>query len=360
MQKCTSKNRQDLGKAVLLANKRLKSARLRVAVQVLGDSLYLRATLPHPQALGAPTQQRIALNLKATRANVDRAEDQAKVLAGQLVAGVFDWGHWREDLSAAIAVTDWIAKFEQRMKPTVSPTTWDDYRKAFSKLPKTQPLTGPLLERILSDQALTPRTQLLCYQKFRQLAKFAGVECDLSHLRGNYGPKLLDARSLPSDADILQAWEGIPDPGWQWAMGMLAAFGLRNHEIFYLDLESLLSGGYSVWVREGKTGPRTAWACPPDWLDLLHLRRPVMPPVVAVTHQGYGRRVSKYLCRARLGFSAYDLRHAWAIRAELAGMPGMLAAAAQGHSQRVHEQTYQRWLQPGTQQRAYLAAMGLA
>ncbi|NJM57148.1 MAG: hypothetical protein HC857_06545 [Synechococcales cyanobacterium RU_4_20] len=79
MQKCTSKNRQDLGKAVLLANKRLKSARLRVAVQVLGDSLYLRATLPHPQALGAPTQQRIALNLKATRANVDRAEDQAKV-----------------------------------------------------------------------------------------------------------------------------------------------------------------------------------------------------------------------------------------------------------------------------------------
>jgi integrase len=72
--------------------------------------------------------------------------------------------------------------------------------------------------------------------------------------------------------------------------------------------------------------------------------------------------VSKYLSRERLGgFTPYDLRHLWAIETGIGpnALPLPLAAKAQGHSQRVHETTYQRWTSPEIQRGAYESAHGL-
>jgi hypothetical protein len=45
-----------------LINKRLKAAKIGVAIEVRGDSLSLRATFPpKPGETGAPRQQRISL-----------------------------------------------------------------------------------------------------------------------------------------------------------------------------------------------------------------------------------------------------------------------------------------------------------
>ncbi|MEL7245686.1 MAG: site-specific integrase, partial [Cyanobacteria bacterium J06573_2] len=44
-----------------------------------------------------------------------------------------------------------------------------------------------------------------------------------------------------------------------------------------------------------------------------------------------------------LEFKPYDLRHAWAIRAHILGVPIKAAADNLGHSVQVHTQTYQRW-----------------
>jgi hypothetical protein len=44
-----------------------------------------------------------------------------------------------------------------------------------------------------------------------------------------------------------------------------------------------------------------------------------------------------------LDFKPYDLRHAWAIRAHILGIPIKAAADNLGHSVQVHTQTYQRW-----------------
>jgi integrase len=54
------------------------------------------------------------------------------------------------------------------------------------------------------------------------------------------------------------------------------------------------------------------------------------------------QRVSWWFCKIGLDFKPYDLRHAWAIRAHLLGIPIKAAADNLGHSVQVHTQTYQR------------------
>ncbi|MHC5825075.1 MAG: site-specific integrase, partial [Nostoc sp.] len=55
------------------------------------------------------------------------------------------------------------------------------------------------------------------------------------------------------------------------------------------------------------------------------------------------QRVSWWFRKIGLDFKPYDLRHAWAIRAHILGVPIKAAADNLGHSVQVHTQTYQRW-----------------
>ncbi|MEO1184543.1 MAG: site-specific integrase, partial [Cyanobacteria bacterium J06636_27] len=47
--------------------------------------------------------------------------------------------------------------------------------------------------------------------------------------------------------------------------------------------------------------------------------------------------------RVEVGFDPYDLRHAWAIRAHMNGIPIKAAADNLGHSVEVHTEVYQKW-----------------
>jgi len=55
------------------------------------------------------------------------------------------------------------------------------------------------------------------------------------------------------------------------------------------------------------------------------------------------QRVSWWFRKIGLDFKPYDLRHAWAIRAHILGIPIKAAADNLGHSVQVHTMTYQRW-----------------
>ncbi|MDX1978257.1 MAG: hypothetical protein SFT94_11355, partial [Pseudanabaenaceae cyanobacterium bins.68] len=47
----------------------------------------------------------------------------------------------------------------------------------------------------------------------------------------------LSPRDIPSDEAIAEWFGKIKNPAWRWAYGMFAIYGLRNHEIFHLELE---------------------------------------------------------------------------------------------------------------------------
>ena len=126
-------------------------------------------------------------------------------------------------------------------------------------------------------------------------------------------------------------------------------FGIRPHEIAYA---TLMKDG-RLEISDGKTGEREAWPLMPEWVAKLNLQKVNRPTQSALT---VAKTAADYFAEkkpgrpgvrtrpARLPFSLYTLRHAWAIRAMREGFTISLAAKLLGHSTRVHETTYRRWI----------------
>jgi integrase len=343
------------------ANERLKNARLGVAIAQLRNRLYLVATLPPKPGINKrPHQQRIALGILANPAGIAAAEAEAKRVGGLLATKSFDWEPYlRGDAIKPKTVEDWLVRFEAEIKHSVAPVTWQtDYLNAFAKLPRSAPLTGELLKGVLLSTEADSKTRKRCALAFARFAMFAGIEGDFKALGGNYSASTVEPRDLPTDAAIAQEWAKISNPGWRWVFGMIATFGLRSHECFYLDVEQFQHQGHMITVTEGKTGSRLVWACYPEWVEAFKLRDRLLPKVTGKEHVDYTRRTSKHFHEVlKLPFTALDLRHRWAIRTLEFGLPYELAAKQMGHSVAVHERTYHRWLTADTHQKAYDALM---
>ncbi|MGB8688391.1 MAG: site-specific recombinase, partial [Microcoleus sp.] len=205
-----------------------------------------------------------------------------------------------------------------------------------------------LLDAITKTKPNTRQRRRFCLA-FRQLATFAGIEIDVADLKGNYSPTKVQPRNLPTDEEIADCFAQIENPQWQWVFGVLAAYGLRDHEAFFLDVSKFPI----IQVLEGKTGYRQCWPLRLEWAerwDLVNVKR---PPVTGRCHADFGDRVCKFFSRSPANFCAYDLRHAWAIRAMSFGLDATLAAKQMGHSLATHTQTYHLALNEREQQAAY-------
>lgn len=182
------------------------------------------------------------------------------------------------------------------------------------------------------------------------LAKFAGIEFDPKPYRGNYSPSQVSPRNLPDDATIARCRETITNKSWQWVYGMMATYGLRNHECFKLDLEAF---PVVRILDDTKTGTREVWPCFPEWTEQWNLKNRILPPIqLDRSNDKIGHSVTAYLS-PKLPFTPYDLRHAWAVRTLEFGWPDALSAQQMGHSLEVHNRTYQRWINVRHHQRVY-------
>lgn len=178
-----------------------------------------------------------------------------------------------------------------------------------------------------------------------RLMAFLDVPNNLSDYRGSYSATSVGERQLPSDEQIVEAWRSIPNKNWQWVFGMMATYGLRNHEVFFVDLEYLTATSI-CYVLEGKTYSGKVWAYPGDWVKLFDLRNPKVPPITlaGVDHSQIGARVTAAFRRYQIPFKPYDLRHCFAQRLIRMGVDSRLAAAQMRHSHTLHTETYNAWL----------------
>ncbi|NJN87515.1 MAG: site-specific integrase [Leptolyngbyaceae cyanobacterium SL_7_1] len=351
----------DVTGKIAQANGRLRSNRVGVRIEQLGEKLYLQATFPPKpgNSKTKPYQQRIALGVGAHPKGVSLAELEARKVGALLDCNQFDWAPYltsREQTPQTAG--EWIERFEHEHRGKVSDTTWQtEYQRVFSRLPSNQPLTPELLTQTIAQSQNNSRQRKRFCISLGKLAAFAGLEVDFKPLQGSYSYTEVDPRSLPADDLITEWFHNIPNPRWQWVYGMLAAFGLRNHEVFFLDLDDLTNGGYMVRVSKGKTGSHLVWACYPEWIEQFDLRTPKLPPVTGKAHADYGNRVTHQFERYQVPFSAYDLRHRWAVRTLEFGLPTSLAAQQMGHSVAVHERIYHHWITADTHQKAFNALM---
>ena len=160
----------------------------------------------------------------------------------------------------------------------------------------------------------------------------------------------------------------VPNPGWRLAYGLMATYGLRNHEVFFCDGSDLTAAGDRVLrvLPTTKTGEHQSWPFHPDWVERFGLTQltdgasalpTVMTDLRRTTLQQVGRRVSEQFRRYQLPITPYDLRHAWAVRTIHIGLPDTVAARMMGHSVAIHTRTYHHWITRRDQQQAVDAAL---
>lgn len=351
----------DFSQRLAEVNEQLHLVKLRAK----GDRLYLRGTFPPKPGEGSkPKRYEIASGCTATAAGLRIAKAKAQEIESQLMLERFDWGTWgRPQQQEFETCGTWIERFEvaywdARPKNLDTANSFKkNYRNHFKFLPADQPLTTELLQHVLKTSiAPEQRSREIRYRAFQALANFAGLDCDLSPLKGCYATEAIDPRNLPSEDKILEVWHSIRNPGWKWIYAVMATYGVRNHEAFFLDTSRLIEEPAVVTVLRGKTGRRLVYPYPQQWVELMNIREVRKPrtKVEGVSNNTLGCKVSGFFHDRGLPFRPYDLRHAYAIRTAIYGLDVAIAAKLMGHSVKVHCQKYHAFLDERHLAEAYL------
>lgn len=334
---------------------------------MVGGRLYLRATLPpKPKSIKIDWhQQRISI-APANTEGVKLAEKEAKKLRDRLNSKNFDWADYMDSApNLALTIGQWIEDFEKdyfqrRAKNFKSQSTWKvEYVSVFKVLDSSCHLTSEILKTAILSTTPDTRTRKRFCLTLGALANFAGIDFDASPYSGSYSPKSRKARDLPTEKIIVEWYHKIKDSKWQWVYGILATYGLRNHEVFFLDLQELRDGNKILTVLQGKTGYRKIWPYHPEWFDQFGLQNVKIPDIDCDRpNSNIGGTVSQRFRRNEgIPFKVYDLRHCWAIRTLEYGIDISLAAQQMGHSLAVHSNLYHTWIQAQHHQRAFDLAM---
>jgi integrase len=366
-------------------NQRLKAAQLGLKIECRGQKLCLRGTLPpRPDSHRLRDyQQRISLDLPATAAGLKQAEQEAKVIAAQLIQNTFSWQNYLPVTGGGrlhqMDLPEKLRAFEQHFlaqadsnRAASHRTTWKTayapyLRKLMTIAQAHDQLSLPeAIYATVQSTSANSRSRQVCCTALDALAEFLQIELptELKSFWGSYGPSQTQTRSLPSDQEIMEAIDRIPNPSWRFVYGIMATYGLRNHEVFFCNYEALQRGSATATVEvleTTKTGTHEVWPFYPEWVEQFHLRHVQLPPVNTdlkhTTLQQIGQQVSCQFRRYNLPFSPYDLRHAWAVRTIHFGLSDTVAARMMGHSVAIHTRTYHRWIARRDQQQAVEVAL---
>lgn len=331
-------------KTVAEANERLKLGNIGYGIAIVqrGNRLSLVASrLPRKQ--NGKATRRISLGLYANEDHLQIAIKRAWHLDVQLSERTFDWSEWDAKAGKVAATAKAVIKeFEEwyRNSNQIQDYQWRRWMALFRRLPQDEPLTVEELEKLAKDKwgQNTPTQQVLC-SRLQKLADYANLKVDLLQYKGGYTVAKTKPRKLPSDELIAECFDTIKNPKWRWVYGMMAAYGLRNHEVFFCRFQDdgLLE------VLKGKTGPRSnIQGFHPDWIeqwDLREIKRPKIAYRKMYERGALGSHVSNTF-NDKLPFLPYDLRHKYAIRCNQYNVGTRFAAAMMGHTAATHLRTY--------------------
>ncbi|MBK1987265.1 site-specific integrase [Sphaerospermopsis aphanizomenoides BCCUSP55] len=357
----------DINQRIKEANGRLRAINCGVSIERVGGRLYLRAILPPKPNSGKYIhhQQRISISA-ANNDGVKIAEKEAKNLSTRIDERTFDWADYIEiEQPAPKTIEEWVNRFEdyyfaRRARNHKSETTWrKDYVEVFKKLDSSSTLSPEALKTAILETEPDTRTRRRFCLAISALTKFAKLEFDAKLYSGNYSPKRRRPRDLPTDKEIAEWFYKIKNHKWRWVYGLIATYGLRNHEAFFIDVEYLRKRNQMLIILEGKTGYREVWPLHPEWFEEFDLASIKMPGIrTDRSNSAIGNTVSQFFGRnARLPFGIYDLRHCWAIRSLAYGIDISLAAQQMGHSLHVHSTLYHSWISRRYHQQAFDSAM---
>tara|TARA_B100000700_G_scaffold327917_1_gene444023 strand:+ start:2078 stop:3229 length:1152 start_codon:yes stop_codon:yes gene_type:complete len=374
----------DFERELVRINSAFADKGIKLRVEQRGAKLNLRGPLPNKSNSSLISIQRVSLGINSDSKGLIEAEKTGELINFQLEQNQFKWENWlrtniHQTSHIKEEINEQLKNFEdkffsnpyRRLSPSGTRTTWSSsylpYLRRLQLLKRSNKgnLNKELFLSALKSYKENSRSRKQCGTALRAFAEHINLDLpeDWNAQANGYGIHKANFRKLPSDNLIEKIWETIPNKKWKNAYAIMATYGLRNHEIFYSDLSSLVSNGDRVIrvLPTTKTGEHQVWPFNPEWVNLFSLGEigdisDALPKINLnlneTTLQQVGRRVAEQFKRYKIPFTPYDLRHAWAIRTIHIGLPDTVAARMMGHSVDIHTRTYHHWITRRDQQQA--------
>ena len=356
----------------------------KLKIEKRGEKLSIRGSLPSKVDKDNFKIQRISLGLNADISGLQEAKKKLQLVNLQLELGQFDWVNWeiKSNKKGLENKTDFSARLNQfeefffkenknEYLTSTRKTTWRSSYKPYLKRMEDIYNSSPnkeleqLFIKTLQSYKEGSRSRKQCATSLNVLSKFLEVKLpeDWKLSAKGYGLNKASFRKLPTDEVIEKLWESIPNKSWKFVFGLMATYGLRNHEVFFCDLSSLTNYGDKIIrvLPTTKTGEHQVWPFHPEWVEKFELTKlgedPELLPNIkrdlkGTTLQNIGKKITNQFKRYSLQIKPYDLRHAWAVRTIFYDLPDTVAARMMGHSVSLHTQTYHHWITKRDQQQA--------
>jgi integrase len=342
-------------KALDESNSHLNDGNIGFVIEIKNNALCLRGLLPPKNGTGDLKTQRIYLGYPPLAEGIRQAEKDALSVRVQLIEKRFNWLDWSPKLKKAFenppdnTIAALVERFEKdyfnrKVRNPKSETTWDkDYKAVFKHLPQDKQFSPEVIMAAIAKTTPETRTRSRYAQALRLLAKFAGIDIDLSEYGKGYSPSKVNIRDLPTDEQIELYHSLIPTKSWQNAYALIATYGLRPHELVHLDLSELPTVKV---LHPTKTGCRNIHPLHPYWVSKFAITENMeLPAITAKKNCEIGSRVGHQFERYAIAFPPYNLRHAYAVRCSIVyQFPVAIAAKMMGHSANVHQAVYLKHL----------------
>ena len=356
----------------------------KLRIEKRGEKLNIRGSLPSKEDKNNFKVQRISLGLKADISGLEEAKKKLQLINLQLELNQFNWINWinnpykrgkRDDSEISLKISEFEKFFFKEKKneylTSSRKTTWrSSYKPYLNRMLSIYDSSDDAnLQKIFSKTIETykegSRSKKQCATSLSVLARFLDIKLpeDWKLNAKGYGLNKASFRDLPNDELIEKLWEKIPNKSWKFVFGLMATYGLRNHEVFFCDLSALTNFGDKIIrvLPSTKTGEHQVWPFHPEWVEKFELfklgENPELLPNInrdlkITTLQNIGKKITDQFKRYSLKIKPYDLRHAWAVRTIFYDLPDTVAARMMGHSVSLHTQTYHHWITKRDQQQA--------
>ncbi len=367
---------------------RLKAAKIKVGLILAGGAIQLQASLPiKPGDVDTKgtgfKQYKISLNIPANLDGLKTAEEEAHELGKLIARKQFEWNDKysgkitkpeNKPKTVGEILEDFESEYFKHHKVTEKSKHTFSYYKGFLIR-----LIGvdTYLTQVCIDAKIAEMSEWSKYHAVKTLKVLKGTlkltSFSLEGIKSTQPESKI--RDIPSDDEVIKCFQlfhqyslsrrltikkNLLDTWkmWEWVYGMLATYGLRPRELFVnpqIDWWLNSENKDNTWKvhPDTKTGYREALPLYPGWVELFNLKDN-QEALELLKAQTDGRTAfadintirvncSSWFRRVSVPFTPYDLRHAWAIRAHLMGIPIKAAADNLGHSVEIHTEVYQKW-----------------
>lgn len=374
------------------ANARLKADKVGVAIKRVatksGYALSLQFTSPEGR-------KNIGCGVKWNAEGIALAEQYARKVGNKLLHKEFttEWYNREilkeveptEPVKKAKTIGELIADFKAHFDATHQPgqrsvntqeRNYNIYLKRFN--PDTT-LSQDEIKRVIESTKSNSANRARCLMVIKSFIKFVGELPKYADVLETYKGSCKyerKERKIPKDEaiEVAFATKFIPNkrckkdnldsyPQWQWVFGIMATYGLRDHEVW--TIENLFeptefkgqtipalndpSNTQNLIIVDGKTGRRLAMPVSPkgkNWVELFDLKNP-KPKEIDISgykagHLAYGNALAQKFDESKIAFTPYDLRHAFNHRCRENGIDTSTAALTMGHSEMMNSSTYKR------------------